>query len=217
MEPKILYEDDAILVCHKPAGVVVQTGRLGEADMESLLKNYRAGKGETPWIGVVHRLDQPVEGVMVFAKTKEAAASLSRQMRERLAEKSYYAVTDGIPAQKKGMLEDYLIRDGRTNLSSVTERGAKGAKRAALAYEVIQEKDGRAILKIRLETGRHHQIRVQLSHAGMPVAGDRKYNFREHVLPRAGGLKLCACHLSFRHPVSRRKLEFEIDNPYTLS
>ena len=154
---------------------------------------------------------------MVFAKTKEAAASLSRQMRERLAEKSYYAVTDGIPAQKKGMLEDYLIRDGRTNLSSVTERGAKGAKRAALAYEVIQEKDGRAILKIRLETGRHHQIRVQLSHAGMPVAGDRKYNFREHVLPRAGGLKLCACHLSFRHPVSRRKLEFEIDNPYTLS
>ncbi len=217
MEPKILYEDDAILVCHKPAGVAVQTGRLGEADMESLLKNYRAGKGETPWIGVVHRLDQPVEGVMVFAKTKEAAASLSRQMRERLAEKSYYAVTDGIPAQKKGMLEDYLIRDGRTNLSSVTERGAKGAKRAALAYEVIQEKDGRAILKIRLETGRHHQIRVQLSHAGMPVAGDRKYNFREHVLPRAGGLKLCACHLSFRHPVSRRKLEFEIDNPYTLS
>ena len=217
MEPKILYEDDAILVCHKPAGVAVQTGRLGEADMESLLKNYRAGKGETPWIGVVHRLDQPVEGVMVFAKTKEAAASLSRQMRERLAEKSYYAVTDGIPAQKKGMLEDYLIRDGRTNLSSVTERGAKGAKRAALAYEVIQEKDGRAILKIRLETGRHHQIRVQLSHAGMPVAGDRKYNFREHVLPRAGGLKLCACQLSFRHPVSRRKLEFEIDNPYTLS
>ena len=217
MEPKILYEDDAILVCHKPAGVAVQTGRLGEADMESLLKNYRAGKGETPWIGVVHRLDQPVEGVMVFAKTKEAAASLSRQMRERLAEKSYYAVTDWIPAQKKGMLEDYLIRDGRTYLSSVTERGAKGAKRAALAYEVIQEKDGRAILTIRLETGRHHQIRVQLSHAGMPVAGDRKYNFREHVLPRAGGLRLCACHLSFRHPVSRRKVEFEIDNPYTLS
>ena len=102
MKLTILYEDDAILVCHKPAGVAVQTARLGEADMESLLKNYRAEKGEEPWIGVVHRLDQPVEGVMVFAKTKEAAASLGRQMRERLAEKDYDAVTDGIPAQKKG-------------------------------------------------------------------------------------------------------------------
>ncbi len=217
MKLTILYEDDAILVCHKPAGVAVQTARLGEADMESLLKNYRAEKGEEPWIGVVHRLDQPVEGVMVFAKTKEAAASLGRQMRERLAEKDYYAVTDGIPAQKKGMLEDYLLRDGRTNLSSVVAKTTPGAKRASLTYEVIKEGNGRAVLRIRLQTGRHHQIRVQLAHAGMPIAGDRKYQFREHVAPSGRGLSLCACRLVFRHPADKRKLEFEIDNPYTLS
>ena len=217
MKLTILYEDDAILVCHKPAGVAVQTARLGEADMESLLKNYRAEKGEEPWIGVVHRLDQPVEGVMVFAKTKEAAASLGRQMRERLAEKDYYAVTDGIPAQKKGMLEDYLLRDGWTNLSSVVAKTTPGAKRAALSYEVIKEGNGRAVLRIRLQTGRHHQIRVQLAHAGMPIAGDRKYQFREHVAPSGRGLSLCACRLVFRHPADKRKLEFEIDNPYTLS
>lgn len=217
MKLTILYEDDAILVCHKPAGVAVQTARLGEADMESLLRNYRAEKGEEPWIGVVHRLDQPVEGVMVFAKTKEAAASLGRQMRERLAEKDYYAVTDGIPAQKKGMLEDYLLRDGRTNLSSVVAKTTPGAKRASLTYEVIKEGNGRAVLRIRLQTGRHHQIRVQLAHAGMPIAGDRKYQFREHVAPSGRGLSLCACRLVFRHPADKRKLEFEIDNPYTLS
>ena len=217
MKLTILYEDDAILVCHKPAGVAVQTARLGEADMESLLKNYRAEKGEEPWIGVVHRLDQPAEGVMVFAKTKEAAASLGRQMRERLAEKDYYAVTDGIPAQKKGMLEDYLLRDGRTNLSSVVAKTTPGAKRASLTYEVIKEGNGRAVLRIRLQTGRHHQIRVQLAHAGMPIAGDRKYQFREHVAPSGRGLSLCACRLVFRHPADKRKLEFEIDNPYTLS
>ncbi len=217
MKLTILYEDDAILVCRKPAGVAVQTARLGEADMESLLKNYRAEKGEEPWIGVVHRLDQPVEGVMVFAKTKEAAASLGHQMRERLAEKDYYAVTDGIPAQKKGMLEDYLLRDGRTNLSSVVAKTTPGAKRAALSYEVIKEGNGRAVLRIRLQTGRHHQIRVQLAHAGMPIAGDRKYQFREHVAPSGRGLSLCACRLVFRHPADKRKLEFEIDNPYTLS
>ena len=102
MELQILYEDNAIIVCKKPAGVATQTKRLGQADMESLLKNYRAGKGEPPYIGVVHRLDQPVEGVMVFAKTKEAAANLSRQIATNAADKYYYAVTDGVPEQKKG-------------------------------------------------------------------------------------------------------------------
>lgn len=217
MEPEILYEDDAILVCRKPAGIAVQTGRLGQADMESLLKNYRAAKGEPPRIAVVHRLDQPVEGIMAFAKTDGAAASLGRQMRERLADKYYYAMTDGVPAKKKGTLEDELLRDGRTNLSSVVERGTAGAKRAVLSYEVLKERGGRGILRIRLETGRHHQIRVQLAHAGMPIVGDRKYNFKEHVTPSGRALALCAYRLVIRHPVSRRKLEFEIDMPFALS
>ena len=217
MELQILYEDNAIIVCKKPAGVATQTKRLGQADMESLLKNYRAGKGEPPYIGVVHRLDQPVEGVMVFAKTKEAAANLSRQIATKAADKYYYAVTDGVPEQKKGTLEDYLQRDGRTNTSEVVSKGKPDAKRAALSYEVLEQKDGRAVLAIKLETGRHHQIRVQLAHAGFPIVGDKKYNFKEHMASSGSTLLLCSYKIGFSHPNSHKKLEFEIDKPYYLS
>lgn len=109
MNINILYEDEEIIVCENRRGLRRRPRRLGQADMESLLKNYRAGKGEQPYIGVVHRLDQPVRGVMVFAKTKEAAADLSRQVQTKMADKFYYAVTDGVPEQKKGTLEDYLL------------------------------------------------------------------------------------------------------------
>lgn len=213
----ILYEDDDLLVCKKPAGVAVQTKQLGQADMESLLKNYRAGKGETPYIGVVHRLDQPVEGVMVFAKTKEAAASLSKQIAAKQADKYYYAVVDGVPEQKRGILEDYLLRDGRTNTSAVVERGMTDAKRAELSYEMVETKGDRTLLCIQLATGRHHQIRVQLSHAGMPIVGDRKYNFKENMAPSGGGLCLCSYKIGFKHPKTHKNLSFEIDNPYHLS
>lgn len=217
MDLSILYEDEELLVCRKPAGVAVQTKKLGQADMESLLKNYRVARGEQPYIGVVHRLDQPVEGVMVFAKTKEAAAALGRQIAAKLADKCYYALVDGAPEKKRGTLVDYLVRDGRTNTSSVAECGTKDAKRAELSYEVTEQKNGRAVLKIRLETGRHHQIRVQLAHAGMPIVGDRKYNFKENIAPSGEGLCLCSYRIGFRHPKSHKNLAFEIDKPYHLS
>ena len=185
MNINILYEDEEVIVCEKPAGVAAQTRRLGQADMESLLKNYRAGKGEQPYIGVVHRLDQPVRGVMVFAKTKEAAADLSRQVQTKMADKFYYAVTDGVPEQKKGTLEDYLLRDGKTNTSKVVSKSTEGAKSARLDYEVTAQNKTNAILRIRLDTGRHHQIRVQLANAGIPIVGDTKYNFKE-TMTRSG-------------------------------
>lgn len=217
MEIRILFEDEQIIVCEKPAGVAVQTKRLGQADMESLLKNRRAGKGELPYIGVVHRLDQPVSGVMVFAKTKEAAAALGRQIASGLADKFYYAVTDGVPEAGKGQFTDYLLRDGRTNTSAVVESSTPGAKRAELSYEVLEPKNGRAVLRIHLGTGRHHQIRVQLAHAGMPIVGDRKYNFKENMKPSGEPLCLCSYKIGFRHPKTRRNLAFEIDNPFHLS
>ena len=217
MNLSILYEDDTILVCHKPAGVAVQTKRLGQADMESLLKNYRVGKGEPPYIGVVHRLDQPVEGVMVFAKTKEAASALSRQIAAKLTDKYYYAMVDGIPKKKKDILEDYLLRDGRTNTSAVVRKGTPEAKCAKLSYEVLEQKGERAILRIKLETGRHHQIRVQLSHAGMPIVGDRKYNFKENMTPSGMQLALCSYQIGFNHPKSHKNLTFEIDKPFALA
>ena len=177
----ILYEDDAILVCVKESGVATQTKQIGQKDMESMLRTYRMQKGEQSYIGVIHRLDQPVSGVMVFAKTKEAAADLSRQVATKAADKYYYAVTDGVPEKKTGTLEDYLLKDGKTNLSKVVTRQTSGAKRAELSYEVLKQSETRALLNIKLATGRHHQIRVQMANAGWPLVGDRKYNFKENM------------------------------------
>ena len=197
--------------------MATQTRRIGQADMESLLKNYRASKGELPYIGVVHRLDQPVEGIMVFAKNKEAAADLSRQIKTKLADKYYYAMTDGVPEKKKGTLEDELLQNGKTNTSEVVERGTPQAKHASLSYEVVEQDGKHAVLRIKLDTGRHHQIRVQLAHAGMPIVGDKKYNFKENIAPSGGQLALCSFKIAFRHQKTHRKLEFEIDKPFGLS
>lgn len=212
----ILHEDDDIIVCVKEAGVATQTKQIGQKDMESMLRTYRMQKGEPAYIGVVHRLDQPVSGVMVFAKTKEAAANLSRQIATKAADKFYYAVTDGLPEKKKGTLEDYLLRDGKTNLSKVVPSKTDGAKRAELSYEVIALNDSRAILRVKLATGRHHQIRVQLAHAGCPIVGDRKYNFKENMKPSGMQMALCSYKLSFRHPRTNKNVSFEIDMPYQL-
>ena len=213
---KILHEDDAVIVCVKPAGVATQTKRIGEKDMESILRTYRMQKGENAYIGVVHRLDQPVSGVMVFAKTKEAAAGLSRQISQKAADKYYYAVTDGVPEKAKGTLEDYLLRDGKTNLSKVVTAKETGAKRAELSYEVLEKSDTKALLKVMLETGRHHQIRVQMAHAGWPLVGDRKYNFKSNMKPGSEPMGLCSYKLGFTHPVTKKKMEFEIENPFII-
>lgn len=214
---KILYEDDAIIVCVKEAGVATQTKQIGQKDMESMLKTYRMQKGELAYIGVVHRLDQPVQGVMVFAKTKEVAADLSRQVATKAADKYYYAVTDGVPDKKSGNLEDYLLRDGKTNTSKVVSRQTNGAKRAELSYEILEQNEIKALLKIKLATGRHHQIRVQMANAGWPLVGDRKYNFKENMKQNREAMCLCSYKLAFTHPVTRKKMEFEIENPFRIS
>lgn len=210
----ILYEDREILVCRKPAGIAVQNARFGAADLESVLKNNLAlrNPGTIPYLGVVHRLDQPVEGILVFAKTPAAASSLSRQISSGEAGKQYLAVTDQVPPAASGTLEDYLKKDGKKNMSFAVGAGTAGAKKAKLAYRVIQKLEDRRtkggarfLIKIQLETGRHHQIRVQMAHAGMPLIGDRKYYPRDNSgLP----LGLCACELAFLHPKTKKKMEF---------
>lgn len=214
VEEHILFEDKEILVCHKPSGIAVQNARIGSMDMESALKNYLAAKepGKVPYLGIVHRLDQPVEGVVVFAKTSRAAKELSRQMAGGEMGKYYLAVTFGKPSKEEGILEDFLKKDGRTNTSAVVTKDTAGGKRARLSYEVLdkcmdsQEEAEKYLLKIRLETGRHHQIRVQMSHAGMPLAGDRKYGQPSKKLLTLG---LCSVNLSFTHPVTEKKMSFE--------
>ena len=219
IENMILYEDKEIIVCHKAAGIAVQSARIGMPDMESTLKNYLVAKnpGKMPYLGVVHRLDQPVEGILVFGKTPEAAKSLSAQITAGKMEKIYLAVTYGQQAEtgkKETVLEDYLKKDGKSNTSSVVNANTPGAKKARLSYEVlgeaVDEISGKKkwLLRIHLDTGRHHQIRVQMAHAGMPLAGDRKYGAGTNVTIGAGSLALCAASLTFLHPVTGKVMKF---------
>ena len=205
-EPEILFEDNDIIICRKPAGVATQTKRLGQQDMESLLKNYRAKKGEPPYIGVVHRLDQPVEGLMVFAKNQQAAAHLSKQVQDRVIGKYYYAILKNTPAQREGVLEDYLLTDKKTNFTQVVESKMEGAKKAKLEYKVLESKENKTLVDIKLHTGRQHQIRVQMANAGCPLVGDSKYG-------EAGDkeqLALCSYKLEFEHPSKKSPMRFEI-------
>ncbi len=211
-ELRILYEDAAILVCHKPAGMAVQTARLGEMDLENQIKTHRAKKGEKPEIYVIHRLDQPVEGLLVFAKTREAAAELNRQLQQDSFTKLYHALVEGKFGRKETTdvseeikLENFLLRDGKTNTSRVVEKETPGAKKAVLYARLLAYEEGRSLLGIRLLTGRHHQIRVQLAATGHPLVGDRKYNSYATVGER---MQLQAVELHFHHPLTKEELAF---------
>lgn len=216
---RILFEDQDIIVCHKPAGIATQTARVGQADMVSELANYL--KAACPnckkplYVGVIYRLDQPVEGILVFAKNREAAANLSRQAAGDSMTKEYLAAVYKESVPRAGELTDYLLKDGRTNVSRVVPSEVKGAKEARLSYEILSEEpSGTALVKIRLYTGRHHQIRVQMANAGMPLLGDRKYagEAAAAVSLQLGirELALCAYRLSFTHPKTGKRMQFEI-------
>lgn len=216
---RILYEDNDIFVCHKPAGIATQTARVGQADMVSEITNYLKASGsdlKNPlYVGVVHRLDQPVEGILVFAKNKAAAADLSRQAAGDGMKKEYLAVVCGENLLKSGELTDFLLKDGKSNTSRVVPPEVKGAKEAKLSYEVLSEgPSGTSLLKVRLYTGRHHQIRVQMANAGMPLLGDHKYG-GEAALKISAGLgvreiALCAYRLAFVHPRTGKEIQFEV-------
>lgn len=224
-KPDILFEDEHILVCYKPAGVPVQTKSASTPDMESLLKNHltralasaaraaaqRDTRRRPPYLAVIHRLDQPVEGVLVFAKTPEAAKNLNKQLQEDGFGKHYKAVICGTLPTTSGTLKNYLVKDGHTNTSRTCSKETPDAKYAELSYETIQNYSalGRSLVKIKLKTGRHHQIRVQMAAAGAPLWGDSKYNpaFAE---TRNSRLSLCAYRLSFNHPITNAPMEFEL-------
>lgn len=211
MNLQILYEDKEVIVCYKPAGVPTQTARLGEQDMVSLLKNHLKGK----YVAVVHRLDQPVEGILVFAKTAAAAKVLNREMQGAGFGKFYQAVLWGVPGERTGTLENYLIKDGRTNTSRIASPTEKNAKKAILSYEVLKtgkdnEKDI-SLVKIKLDTGRHHQIRVQMANLGCPIWGDTKYNPLLLGDKKWRQIALCAYRLEFVHPKTGKNMVFEVE------
>lgn len=216
---RILYEDRDIIICHKPAGIATQTARVGQADMVSEISNYlktlHPEQKGSPYVGVVHRLDQPVEGILVFAGNKTAAAALSRQASGDGMKKEYLAVVCGEDFPQAGELTDYLLKDGKTNTSRVVSPEVKGAKEARLSYAVLSKGEkGTALVRVRLDTGRHHQIRVQLANAGMPLLGDHKYA-GEGALKISAELgvreiALCAYRLTFTHPRTGERMMYEI-------
>jgi len=213
---KILYEDADILVCVKPAGTASETRKSGEQDMVSLLRNYRHGRGEEPYAGLVHRLDQPVEGILVFWKHARSTSALSRQLARGGFSKIYLAVTEKAMPQQEGRLVDFLKKDSRSNTSFVAAQGEAQAKKAELLYQVLEtqarQERVQNLVRIELLTGRHHQIRVQMAHLGTPLAGDLKYGRQETASrgTQAAGPALCACGLEFLHPASRKKMKFHI-------
>lgn len=228
MQTQIVYEDEAVLVIRKPAGLATESAGIGQKDVVSELKNYVAKKnpGKMPYLGIVHRLDQPVEGLLVFAKTKKAAEDLTTQLGKGMLKKEYLAVVCGKVPENTGRLVDYLAKekgmavvknaaDAKTekDVDAQTEKAAgPQAKKAVLTYTKKAETEKFTLLAVQIETGRFHQIRAQLSHAGFPILGDEKYGSEESKeLSREKKIRftaLCAASLSFRHPVTGKTMAF---------
>lgn len=209
MNLKVIYEDNHIIVVEKTPNIPVQKDSSEDIDMLNLVKNYIKEKYNKPgnvYLGLVHRLDRPVGGVIVFAKTSKAASRLSNEVRENIFKKEYLAVVGGKFEKTKGILENYLYKDMKTNTSYVVDKNKKQAKLASLDYEVLKydEKQDVSLLKINLHTGRHHQIRVQLSNIGHSIYGDQRYG----KIGKNKQIALWAYKLTFLHPTKKEKMEF---------
>lgn len=203
----IVYEDNHLLVVVKPPNMPTQADDSGDADLHSTMKAYIAEKYQKPgavYLGLVHRLDRPVGGLVVLAKTSKAADRLSAQVRDKTMYRQYVAAVRG-DAKEASELCDFLLKDGRTNMVRAVPANTPGAKDAKLRYQKCGEADGLTLVRVRLFTGRSHQIRVQLSHAGLPIWGDARYG---------GGkpgeqIALWGAHLGLIHPTKKEEMRFD--------
>ncbi len=216
-EPIILYEDNHIIVVLKEQNVPCCEDESKDLDLLNIIKNYIKVRDEKPgnvYIGLVHRLDRPTGGVMVFAKTSKAASRLSQQMKDGDFQKIYYAVLCGILPKKKQTLTNYLKKNPINNMVYVCGQTVAGSKFAELEYNVVEEISNYSLTEIKLHTGRTHQIRVQMAHLGFPVYGDMRYGGPNAV---KGNLALWATSLSFTHPVTKERLVFKIEPPKNIA
>ena len=204
-----LYEDNHIIVVQKPQNVLSQSDVTGDKDMLTQIKEYIKEEYNKPgnvYVGLVHRLDRPTGGVMVFAKTSKAASRLSEQIKGDDFRKKYLCVLSAHPRVKQGKLVHFLQKDAKTNNVKIVPQSQVGAKRAELEYEVIAERDELSLVKVGLETGRSHQIRVQMASIKAPIFGDHRYG--ANGLGEGFNLALWAVELSFLHPVTKERLTF---------
>lgn len=204
----IIYEDNHLLVVEKPINIPTQEDNTKDKNLLTILKEYIKEKYNKPgnvYLGLVHRLDRPVGGIMVFARTSKAAARLSEQVRNKTFKKTYNAVVIG-NINKEGKLKDYLLKDEKKNIVKVDKNG----KEAILNFKKLDFKNNMSLVEINLETGRSHQIRVQMSHYGYPLFGDQKYNKTSKVGEQ---IALFAKKIEFIHPTTNELLTFELDLP----
>lgn len=210
----IVYEDNHIIVVIKPFNIPSQADATGDPDMLTLIKQYlidKYNKSGDAFVGLVHRLDRPTGGVMVFAKTSKAASRLSAAIREGEFDKKYLAVVCGFPVQKSGKLEHYLKKDSRNNTVVIAPFSEEGAKRAELDYKVLDNVQGFSLVSINLITGRSHQARVQMASLGTPIFGDLKYG--ADTRSKGYNLALWATEIKFTHPTTKEKMVFRAFPP----
>ena len=212
--PQLLFEDNHLLVVEKPVNLLSQADHSGSPDLLSLLKDWIKQRDQKPgqvFLGLVQRLDRPVGGVMVFAKTSKAASRLADQVRQRTLQKTYLAVVAGVVDPPERTLTDWLQKDHHSNTVRVVESGLPPAKQAILHYERIAVHANKSLLRIQLKTGRSHQIRVQLAHYGHPLLGDHKYGQALDL----SGPALWSHQLQLLHPTLRKSLLFTSPPPKT--
>lgn len=210
----VIFEDNHILVVVKPQNIPSQEDESMDENMVSLVKKYLKEKYNKPgnvYVGLVHRLDRPTGGIMVFAKTGKASARLTEQLQSGDMKKTYLTVVNGNPKEDEKELVNYLKKNMRENLVSVVPELTSGAKKAILNYQVLEKQDKVSLVAIRLKTGRSHQIRVQMKHIGHPVFGDARYG--GDILSKGHNLALWAYKLEFNHPVTKDKLSFTVFPP----
>mgnify|MGYP002530017692 FL=1 len=211
---KIIFEDNHLLVVEKPVNILSQGDDTNDKDMVNLLKQYVKEKYNKPgnvYIGLVHRLDRPVGGIMVFAKTSKAASRLSDQVRTKTFKKTYRAVIHGDMNKKEDTLKDYLYKNKKTNMVSVVNRDHKEAKNAELSYKTLDRKDGFSLVEIDLKTGRPHQIRVQFASRKHPLFGDQRYG--QNLNKVGQQIALWSYKIEIDHPTTKERMEFVCDTP----
>jgi 23S rRNA pseudouridine1911/1915/1917 synthase len=211
---KILFEDNHIIVVNKRAGDLVQGDKTGDLPLSDLLKEYLKIKYNKPgnvYLGVVHRLDRPTTGIVLFAKTSKALERLNKMLRDKTIDKTYWAIVKNKPVQASSTLTNYLQKNPKNNKARVFQQEGKDRKKAILQYKTVKNLDNYYLLEIDLETGRHHQIRAQLAHINCPIKGDLKYGFNRSN--KNAGIHLHARKIEFTHPVSKDWISIEAPTP----
>jgi 23S rRNA pseudouridine1911/1915/1917 synthase len=211
----ILYEDNHLLGVEKPPNIPVQEDISGDGDLLTYLKQYireKYNKKGEAFLGLVHRLDRPVGGAMIFARTSKAASRLSEQIRTRQVKKIYIAVVEGLFQNSTGTYHHYLVKNRENNTVRVADKNTADSQEAILHYQVLAEREGISLVRIELETGRPHQIRVQFSHSGHPLMGDEKYGKTNGKSPTKH-LALWSCQITFKHPVKDEIIHIESRPP----